>query len=83
MDEAASKRRIEIDSLPEALDSVQRQIMQLEIEREAIRKEKDVEKEAKLSKEIAELSEDRNALKAQWESEKSVIQENPWIEGKY
>jgi len=75
MDEAASKRRIEIDSLPEALDSVQRQIMQLEIEREAIRKEKDVEKEAKLSKEIAELSEERNGLKAQWESEKSVIQE--------
>lgn len=75
MDEAASKRRIEIDSLPEELDSVQRQIMQLEIEREAIRKEKDAEKDAKLSKEIAELSEERNALKAQWESEKSVIQE--------
>lgn len=75
MDEAASKRRIEIDSLPEELDSVQRQIMQLEIEREAIRKEKDTDKESKLSKEIAELSETRNSLKAQWESEKSVIQE--------
>lgn len=74
MDEAASKLRIEIDSLPEELDSVQRQIMQLEIEREAIRKENDKEKESKLSKEIAELSEHRNALKAKWESEKQVIQ---------
>lgn len=74
MDEAASKLRIEIDSLPEELDNVQRQIMQLEIEREAIRRENDTEKEARLSKEIAELSEERNELKAQWESEKEVIQ---------
>jgi ATP-dependent Clp protease ATP-binding subunit ClpB len=74
MDEAASKLRIEIDSLPEELDSVQRQIMQLEIEREAIRRENDVEKETRLSKEIGDLSEIRNALKAQWESEKTVIQ---------
>jgi ATP-dependent Clp protease ATP-binding subunit ClpB len=74
MDEAASKLRIEIDSLPEELDSVQRQIMQLEIEREAIRREKDLDKEARLSKEIAELSEQRNALRAQWEGEKEIIQ---------
>ena len=74
MDEAASKLRIEIDSLPEELDSVQRQIMQLEIEREAIRRENDKEKEARLSKEIAELSEKRNELKARWESEKTIIQ---------
>jgi len=74
MDEAASKLRIEIDSLPEELDSLQRQIMQMEIEREAIRRENDKEKENKLSREIAELSEKRNTLKAQWESEKSVIQ---------
>jgi ATP-dependent Clp protease ATP-binding subunit ClpB len=74
MDEAASKLRIEIDSLPEELDSVQRQIMQLEIEREAIRRENDKEKEARLSKEIAELSEQRNELKAQWEGEKNIIQ---------
>ena len=74
MDEAASKLRIEIDSLPEELDSLQRQIMQLEIEREAIRRENDKEKEARLSREIAELSEKRNELKARWEAEKEVIQ---------
>jgi len=74
MDEAASKLRIEIDSLPEELDSIQRQIMQLEIEREAIRRENDHEKESRLSKEIADLSEKRNSLKAQWEGEKEVIQ---------
>jgi ATP-dependent Clp protease ATP-binding subunit ClpB len=73
MDEAASKLRIEIDSLPEDLDEMNRKIMQLEIEREAIRREKDKEKEKELSREIAELSERRNDLKAKWESEKSVI----------
>ena len=74
MDEAASKLRIEIDSLPEELDEVQRKIMQLEIEREAIRREKDMEKEASLTKEIALLTEQRNSLRAKWESEKKVIQ---------
>ncbi|WP_017731214.1 ATP-dependent chaperone ClpB [Nafulsella turpanensis] len=74
MDEAASKLRLEIDSLPEELDELQRRIMQLEIEREAIRREKDKEKESQLNKEIAELTEQRNELKAKWESEKSVIQ---------
>lgn len=74
MDEAASKMRIEIDSLPEELDELNRKIMQLEIEREAIRREKDKDKEATLSKEIAELSEQRDALKAKWEHEKGVIQ---------
>jgi len=73
MDEAASKLRIEINSLPEELDELQRKIMQLEIEREAIRREKDKEKERTLSKEIANLSEQRNQLKAKWESEKEVI----------
>lgn len=74
MDEAASKLRIEIDSLPEELDELQRKIMQLEIEREAIRREKDRTKESVLSKTIAELSEERNVLKAKWENEKAVIQ---------
>ncbi len=74
MDEAASKLRIEIDSLPEELDELQRKIMQLEIEREAIRREKDKAKEAGLSKTIAELTEEKNVLKAMWENEKSVIQ---------
>jgi ATP-dependent Clp protease ATP-binding subunit ClpB len=73
MDEAASKLRIEINSLPEELDELQRRIMQLEIEREAIRREKDKEKERSLSKEIANLSEQRDQLKAKWEREKAVI----------
>ena len=74
MDEAAAKLRLEIDSLPEELDELQRKIMQLEIEREAIRREKDKEKEAILNKEISALSEVRNELKAKWENEKNVIQ---------
>ncbi|MEQ8472782.1 MAG: ATP-dependent chaperone ClpB [Marinoscillum sp.] len=74
MDEAASKLRIEIDSLPEELDELNRRIMQLEIEREAIRREKDKQKENELSKEIADLTGKRNELKAKWENEKSVIQ---------
>lgn len=74
MDEAASKLRIEIDSLPEELDELQRKIMQLEIEREAIRRERDKQKEKELSREIAELSELRDDLRARWESEKAVIQ---------
>jgi ATP-dependent Clp protease ATP-binding subunit ClpB len=73
MDEAAAKLRLEMDSLPEELDELNRKIMQLEIEREAIRREKDKEKENQLSREIAELNEQRNALKARWESEKEVI----------
>ncbi len=73
MDEAASKLRIQIDSLPEELDEVQRKIMQLEIEREAIRREKDTHKESALTQEIAILNEQRNSLRAKWESEKQVI----------
>jgi len=73
MDEAAAKLRLEIDSVPEELDELQRRIMQLEIEREAIRREKNKDKESVLSKEIAELSEKRDSLKAKWENEKSVI----------
>lgn len=73
MDEAASKLRIEIDSLPEELDELNRKIMQLEIEREAIRREKNKDKESVLSKEIAEISERRDSLRAKWENEKSII----------
>jgi len=73
MDEAASKLRLEMDSLPEELDELNRKIMQLEIEREAIRREKDKSKESELSKEIAELSGQRNSLKAKWESEKGIV----------
>ncbi|GHN00767.1 chaperone protein ClpB [Cytophagales bacterium WSM2-2] len=75
MDEAAAKLRLEMDSMPEELDELNRKIMQLEIEREAIRREKDKDKEALLSKEIAELSSDRNSLKAKWDSEKSIVSE--------
>lgn len=74
MDEAASKLRIEIDSLPEELDELNRRIMQLEIEREAIRREKNKEKEKQLNKEIADLESERGELKAKWDNEKSVIQ---------
>src|SRR5690606_171084 len=62
IDEAASKLRMEIDSLPEELDELQRRIMQLEIEREAIRRENDREKEQVINKELSELSEERNSL---------------------
>jgi ATP-dependent Clp protease ATP-binding subunit ClpB len=74
MDEATAKLRIEIDSMPEALDELQRKIMQLEIEREAIRREEDHKKEAILSKSISELSEKRNALNTKWQQEKAFIQ---------
>jgi len=75
MDEAASKLRLEMDSMPEELDELNRKIMQLEIEREAIRREKDAEKESELSKEIAEFSGKRNSLKARWDSEKSIVED--------
>ena len=74
MDEAASKLRLEMDSLPEELDELNRRIMQLEIEREAMRREKNKDKEGILTKEIAERTGERNTLKAQWENEKAIIQ---------
>ena len=73
MDEAASKLRLELDSMPVELDELQRRIMQLEIEREAIRREKDKTKEALLNAELAELNESRQTLKAQWENEKAIV----------
>lgn len=75
MDEAASKLRLEMDSMPEELDELNRKIMQLEIEREAIRRENNKDKEAILNKEIADFSEKRNELKAKWENEKGSINE--------
>lgn len=73
MDEAAAKLRMEIDSLPQELDELNRRIMQLEIEREAIRRENNKDKEVVLSKDIAEMSEKRQSVRAKWESEKAVI----------
>lgn len=74
IDESAAKLRIEINSLPEELDTVLRKIMQLEIEREAIRRENDGDKELRLSREIAELTEEKNSLEAKWKEEKELIE---------
>lgn len=73
MDEAAAKLRMEVDSVPEELDEKSRRIKQLEIEREAIRRENDNQKEAELTKEISKLKEEETELKAKWQSEKEVI----------
>jgi len=75
MDEAASKLRLEMDSMPEELDELNRKIMQLEIEREAIRRENNREKESVLNKDIADFSEKRDDLKAKWENEKGSLNE--------
>jgi len=73
MDESAAKLRLEIDSVPEELDEIERKIMQLEIEREAIKREKDEKKLSVLNKEIANLSEERNQMRAKWQEEKAVV----------
>ena len=77
VDEAASKLRMEIDSMPAELDELERRIMQLEIEREALRKEKDKaskERLAKLEKELADLKEERGRVSSHWQQEKEAIQ---------
>ncbi len=73
MDEAAARLRMEVDSVPEELDEISRKIKLLEIEREAIKREKDEEKLQVLNKELAELKEQENSHKAKWQSEKSLI----------
>jgi len=73
MDEAASKLRLEMDSVPEAVDELERRIMQLEIEREAIKREKDTIKVKSLSEEIANLSAERDSLRAKWQGEKDLV----------
>ena len=75
LDEAASKLRLEMDSVPEELDEMNRRIMQLEIEREAIKRENDTSKLNKLNEEIAELTETRGVLNAQWQNEKGILQQ--------
>jgi len=77
IDEAASRIRIEIDSMPEEIDELERKIIQLEIERQALRKEKDKsarEKLDNLSKELADLKEESSTLKARWQREKEIIE---------
>lgn len=74
IDEAASRLRLQIDSMPEELDSIERQIRQLEIEREALKREKDETKLKGNQKELADLDEKRKAMRAQWDLEKGMIQ---------
>ena len=74
IDEAASKLRMEMNSKPVALDEIDRRIMQLEIEREAIKREKDQKKLASLQEELGELSSKRTELMAKWQAEKNVIE---------
>ncbi|TVR39550.1 MAG: ATP-dependent chaperone ClpB [Cryomorphaceae bacterium] len=73
VDEAASRLRMEINSKPEELDEIERRIMQLEIEREAIKREKDEDKLQRIQEELANLSDRRSDLKAKWEAEKSLV----------
>jgi len=73
MDEAASKLRMEMNSVPEAVDELERRIMQLEIEREAIKRENDDRKVNELSEVIANLSAERDSLRAKWQSEKDLV----------
>lgn len=73
MDEAAAKLRMEMDSVPEEIDEISRKIKQLEIEREAIKRENDETKVADLSKEIEELKESEKSSRAKWQSEKALV----------
>jgi ATP-dependent Clp protease ATP-binding subunit ClpB len=73
IDEAAAKLRLEIDSVPEELDEINRRIMQMEIEREAIKRENDKKRLSELNEEIANLTDQRNQVKAKWESERTIV----------
>jgi len=73
IDEAASKLRMEINSKPEELDEIERKIMQLEIEREAIKREKDEKKLSHINEELANLSDKRANFLAKWKSEKEIV----------
>jgi len=73
MDEAAAKLRLEVDSVPEELDVIERNIKQLEIEREAIKRENDIKKLEQLNAEIANLKEESKVMRAKWSSEKALI----------
>ena len=75
IDEAAAKLRLEINSLPEELEMIERRIRQLEIEKEAIKREKDQPKLKQLAGEMANLAEERNQLKARWQAEKEIVEQ--------
>ena len=74
IDEAAAKLRLEIDSVPEELDEIERRIRQLEIEREAIKRENDQNKIAQIDKELASLRQQRDQMKARWQNEKQIVE---------
>ncbi len=74
IDEAAARLRMEIDSVPEELDKIEREIMSLEIEREALKRENDKNRLTALGEEIANLSDQRNQLRARWQAEKAVVE---------
>jgi len=74
IDESAAKLRLEMNSMPEELDKLERQIRQLEIEREAIKRENDEEKLKDLSREISVMSVERDTLKAKWKQEKDIVE---------
>jgi len=76
IDESAARLRLQIDSMPEELDSIERQIRRLEIEREALKREKDESKLKTNEKELADLEEQRKSMRAQWDMEKGLIQKN-------
>ena len=74
IDEAASKLRLEINSLPEELETVERKIRQLEIEKEAIKRENDKPKLKVIAEELANLNEQRNELRSKWQAEKELVE---------
>lgn len=74
IDESAARLRMEIDSVPEELDKIEREIMSLEIEREALKREKDNSRLSGLNEDIANLSDQRNQLRARWQAEKEVVE---------
>ncbi|MDR1056808.1 MAG: ATP-dependent chaperone ClpB [Prevotellaceae bacterium] len=73
IDEAAAKLRLEINSVPESIDELDRKVRQLEIEREAIKRENDKKKVEQLSKEISDLNEERHTLRAKWKEERDIV----------
>jgi ATP-dependent Clp protease ATP-binding subunit ClpB len=75
IDEAAAKLRLEMNSVPEEIDELERRIRQLEIEREAIKREGDIPKIERISEELANLNEQRNEFRAEWERERGIINE--------
>lgn len=75
VDEAAAKLRLEIDSVPESIDEIERKMMQLEIEREALKREGETNRLEEIARELADLGEERNTLKGKWQQEKAIVEQ--------